>query len=127
LGRSRAHADGVTITRHGNPPRSVESRHHQIDCQDRRDRDLDHQRLHWGTGAARSRSRDRPPGRHHHALEDTLPARGNIAVIRDTRYVVDGRLVTGQAVSPGIDMALWLIARIHGRDHARAVRRTIQY
>jgi transcriptional regulator GlxA family with amidase domain len=36
-------------------------------------------------------------------------------------------LITSQGVSAGIDMALWLVGRIHGRDHARAVRRHIQY
>jgi transcriptional regulator GlxA family with amidase domain len=41
--------------------------------------------------------------------------------------VVDGNLITSQGVSAGIDMALWLVGRIHGRDHARAVRRYIQY
>jgi transcriptional regulator GlxA family with amidase domain len=63
----------------------------------------------------------------HHAFEDTLQARGDITVIRDARYVVDGSLVTSQGVSAGIDMALWLVGRLHGRDHARAVRRYIQY
>jgi transcriptional regulator GlxA family with amidase domain len=63
----------------------------------------------------------------HHAFEDTLAARGDITVVRDARYVVDGNLVTSQGVSAGIDMALWLTGRIHGREHARAVRRYIQY
>ena len=63
----------------------------------------------------------------HHAFEDALQARGEITVIRDARYVVDGTLVTSQGVSAGIDMALWLVGRLHGRDHARAVRRYIQY
>jgi transcriptional regulator GlxA family with amidase domain len=63
----------------------------------------------------------------HHAFEDTLAARGDITVVRDARYVVDGDLVTSQGVSAGIDMALWLVGRLHGRDHARAVRRHIQY
>jgi transcriptional regulator GlxA family with amidase domain len=63
----------------------------------------------------------------HHAFEDTLAARGDVTVVRDARYVVDGNLVTSQGVSAGIDMALWLTGRIHGRDHARAVRRYIQY
>lgn len=48
-------------------------------------------------------------------------------MVRDARYVVDGSLVTSQGVSAGIDMALWLIGRLHGREHARAVRRYIQY
>jgi transcriptional regulator GlxA family with amidase domain len=63
----------------------------------------------------------------HHAFEDTLRARGEITVVGDARYVVDGNLVTSQGVSAGIDMALWLIGRIHGRDHSRFVRRKIQY
>lgn len=63
----------------------------------------------------------------HHAFEDTLEARGEVTVVRDARYVVDGQLVTSQGVSAGIDMALWLVGRLHGRDHARAVRRYIQY
>ncbi|MEU9019087.1 DJ-1/PfpI family protein [Actinomadura sp. NPDC048394] len=63
----------------------------------------------------------------HWASEDQLEARGDVTVVRDARYVVDGDLVTSQGVSAGIDMALWLIGRIHGRDHARAVRRYIQY
>ncbi|MET7301619.1 DJ-1/PfpI family protein [Embleya sp. NPDC005575] len=63
----------------------------------------------------------------HHAFEDTLAARGDITVVRDARYVVDGNLVTSQGVSAGIDMALWLIGRLHGVEHARAVRRYIQY
>jgi len=63
----------------------------------------------------------------HHLFEDTLEARGDITVVRDARYVVDGSLVTSQGVSAGIDMALWLVGRLHGVDHARAVRRYIQY
>jgi len=63
----------------------------------------------------------------HHSFEDSLQGRGDITVVRDARYVVDGSLVTSQGVSAGIDMALWLVGRIHGREHARAVRRYIQY
>ncbi|WP_405801483.1 DJ-1/PfpI family protein [Streptomyces sp. NBC_01506] len=63
----------------------------------------------------------------HHGFEDELQARGDITVVRDARYVVDDDLVTSQGVSAGIDMALWLVGRLHGRDHARAVRRYIQY
>lgn len=63
----------------------------------------------------------------HHAFEDSLEARGDVTVVRDARYVVDGNVVTSQGVSAGIDMALWLAGRLHGRDHSRAVRRYIQY
>jgi transcriptional regulator GlxA family with amidase domain len=63
----------------------------------------------------------------HFGFEDALAARGDVTVVRDARYVVDGHLVTSQGVSAGIDMALWLVGRLHGREHARAVRRYIQY
>jgi transcriptional regulator GlxA family with amidase domain len=63
----------------------------------------------------------------HHEFEDALQARGDVTVVRDARYVVDGDLATSQGVSAGIDMALWLVGQLHGRDHARAVRRSIQY
>lgn len=63
----------------------------------------------------------------HWASEDTLQARGDVTVVRDARYVVDGNLITSQGVSAGIDAALWLVGRLHGRDHSRAVRRYIQY
>jgi transcriptional regulator GlxA family with amidase domain len=61
------------------------------------------------------------------ALEDELERLGDITVVRDARYVVDGDLVSSQGVSAGIDMALWLVGRLHGREHAREVMRTIQY
>jgi putative intracellular protease/amidase len=35
----------------------------------------------------------------HHAYEDDLAARGDVTVVRDARYVVDGNLVTSQGVS----------------------------
>jgi transcriptional regulator GlxA family with amidase domain len=63
----------------------------------------------------------------HRTSEDRLERMGDVTVVRDARYVVDGNLVTSQGVSAGIDMALWLVGRIHGRDHANAVRAYIQY
>ncbi|WP_093802706.1 DJ-1/PfpI family protein [Streptomyces sp. Wb2n-11] len=63
----------------------------------------------------------------HWQYEEALEARGDVTVVRDARYVVDGRLLTSQGVSAGIDSALWLVGHLHGRDHARAVRRAIQY
>jgi transcriptional regulator GlxA family with amidase domain len=63
----------------------------------------------------------------HHSFEDTLQARGDVTVVRDARYVIDGNVATSQGVSAGIDLALWLIGQLHGRDHSRAVRRYIQY
>ncbi|QWQ39638.1 DJ-1/PfpI family protein [Streptomyces sp. YPW6] len=63
----------------------------------------------------------------HRSHEDELEALGDVTVVRDARYVVDGNLVTSQGVSAGIDSALWLVGQMHGREHARAVRQYIQY
>ncbi|RCV53375.1 DJ-1/PfpI family protein [Marinitenerispora sediminis] len=63
----------------------------------------------------------------HWSWEDELESEGDVTVVRDARYVVDGNVVSSQGVSAGIDMALWLVGRLHGRDHARQVRRHIQY
>lgn len=63
----------------------------------------------------------------HWGFEDTLEGRGDVTVVRDARWVVDGRVVSSQGVSAGIDMALWLVGQIHGVDHARTTQRYIQY
>jgi len=63
----------------------------------------------------------------HWSFEDQLEARGDVTVVRDRRWVVDGNLVTSQGVSAGIDMALWLVGERYGVEHSRAVRRQMQY
>ncbi|MCM6778557.1 DJ-1/PfpI family protein [Nocardia sp. CDC159] len=60
-------------------------------------------------------------------MEDELEARGDVTVVRGSRYVVDGNLVTSQAACTGIDMALGLIARLHGVDHARVLCDMLQH
>jgi transcriptional regulator GlxA family with amidase domain len=64
----------------------------------------------------------------HWAFVETLAARGEAAVVvANLRYVRDGNLVTAAGVSAGIDMALWLVGELHGRDFAARVRRAMQY
>jgi len=63
----------------------------------------------------------------HWGFEDALEARGEVTVVRDSRWVVDGNVVTSQGVSAGIDMALWLIGQLDSPAHARSVQRYIQY
>lgn len=46
---------------------------------------------------------------------------------RRARWVDDGNIVTSSGVSAGIDMALSLIARQHGRDMALASARNMEY
>lgn len=63
----------------------------------------------------------------HWQLMDALADDPEITELPDMRYVRDGKVVTSQGVSAGIDMALWLVGEIHDPDHARMVRKILQY
>jgi transcriptional regulator GlxA family with amidase domain len=64
----------------------------------------------------------------HWAAVDELARRApDLTIDAEARWVVDGNLVTSAGVSAGIDMALWLVGELYGVDHARKVRRHIQY
>ena len=47
--------------------------------------------------------------------------------MRRARWVEDGKFFTSSGVSAGTDMALGLVARIYGQDHARALARSLEY
>ncbi|MBM4419263.1 MAG: DJ-1/PfpI family protein [Chloroflexi bacterium] len=48
--------------------------------------------------------------------------------VRDDYRVVDiGKIITSAGVSAGLDMALHVISRLHGRDAARETARSIEY
>ena len=63
----------------------------------------------------------------HWMLADFLKEDSNVIDLPDMRYVRDGKVVTSQGISAGIDMALWLVGQIHTPDHARQVRKILQY
>lgn len=63
----------------------------------------------------------------HWQLIDELKQGGKVTVLEDMRYVRDGNIVTAQGISAGIDMALWLVGHLHEPDHAREVRKILQY
>lgn len=63
----------------------------------------------------------------HWMLVDELKKAADTTVLADLRYVRDGNIVTSQGVSAGIDMSLWLLGQLHEPDHARQVRKLLQY
>lgn len=63
----------------------------------------------------------------HWSYEDELASHPDVTVVRDARWVRDGNLVTSQGVSAGIDLALWLVGQLAGRQHALKVQHYIQY
>jgi transcriptional regulator GlxA family with amidase domain len=54
-------------------------------------------------------------------IDDSIKARP------EARFVDEGDIITGAGVSAGIDMALYLIVRLHSEDRAREIKRRIQY
>jgi transcriptional regulator GlxA family with amidase domain len=68
-----------------------------------------------------------PATTHWSALEDLARLGVGIDVRADSRFVDAGAIITAAGVSAGIDMALYLVARLHSEARARDVRRRIQY
>lgn len=67
----------------------------------------------------------RPAVTHRSALEDLAAA--GAEVIADARVVDDGEIITAGAVTAGIDLALWLVERRHGKGVASRVADGIEY
>ncbi|HLI56171.1 MAG TPA: DJ-1/PfpI family protein [Actinomycetota bacterium] len=61
----------------------------------------------------------------HHAARADLEASG--ATVLGDRVVDDGDLVTSGGVTSGIDLALWLVERLAGRDLADQVAEDLEY
>lgn len=51
----------------------------------------------------------------------------DIDVQKDVRFVDEGTIITSAGISAGIDMALHVVARLHGTDAARATARYMEY
>ncbi len=57
-------------------------------------------------------------------MRDALPA---VTVDRERHFVIDGRLWSSAGISAGIDMALRIVAELHGEVVARATARYMEY
>jgi transcriptional regulator GlxA family with amidase domain len=77
--------------------------------------------------AAAGLLRGRPATTHWGAMDELRALDPTVQVRLADRWVDDGDLITSAGVSAGIDMALHLVARLAGTEHARQVRRGIQY
>jgi len=51
----------------------------------------------------------------------------SVTWVKHARWVEDGKMITSSGVSAGTDMALGLVARIYGKDRARALARVLEY
>jgi putative intracellular protease/amidase len=60
-------------------------------------------------------------------LDDLASAAPDTKVIRDRRFVDNGRIITSGGLSAGVDGALHLVDRIYGRARAEEIARDIEY
>jgi transcriptional regulator GlxA family with amidase domain len=65
------------------------------------------------------------PATTHHLGRDALEATGTVAI--DARVVDDGDLVSGAAVTSGLDLGLYLLERELGPRVAHAVEKLFAY
>ena len=70
---------------------------------------------------------DRPATTHWAAVHELAAADPTVRIDESARFVDDGDVITSAGVSAGIDMALYLVARLVSPDRAREVQRYIQY
>jgi transcriptional regulator GlxA family with amidase domain len=64
----------------------------------------------------------------HHGALDLLRQTAPATTIRsDTRFVDNGRVITSGGIAAGIDMALHVVARLHGADVAAETARHMEY
>ena len=50
-----------------------------------------------------------------------------VEVVDDRNVVEDGAVITSAGIAAGIDLALRVVARLHGEDVARATARHMEY
>ncbi|MBL8146590.1 MAG: DJ-1/PfpI family protein [Anaerolineae bacterium] len=64
---------------------------------------------------------------HHEEIDLLVEAAPAANVVRDVRYVDNGRIITSAGVQAGMDMALHVVARLLGEETARAAAANIEY
>lgn len=68
---------------------------------------------------------------HHEAFADMRELAPNTTWVegdwQDTRFVENGRIITAGGISAGIDTALHVVAKLLGRDKARATAEYMEY
>ncbi|MCG8688413.1 MAG: DJ-1/PfpI family protein [Desulfobacterales bacterium] len=64
----------------------------------------------------------------HHQIFDELKAlEPDTNIIQDQRFTDNGKILTSAGVAAGIDMCLYMVARLYGQDQAKATARYIEY
>ena len=64
---------------------------------------------------------------HWRSLDRLREIAPQATVLEDVRFVDNGRIITSAGISAGIDMALHVVARLHGTDVASQTARYMEY
>ncbi|MBZ0289935.1 MAG: DJ-1/PfpI family protein [Anaerolineae bacterium] len=64
---------------------------------------------------------------HHAAMNELREAAPDTTICPEDRFVDNGKIVTSAGVSAGIDMALYIVARLLGTEESVATARHMQY
>lgn len=64
---------------------------------------------------------------HHSVLDEFAAMAPDTEVARDVRFIDNGKVVTAAGISAGIDMSLYVIERILGRDAADRTAAYMEY
>ncbi len=70
---------------------------------------------------------DKPFTTHHLVFDDVLRLASSALPCPDKRFVDNGAILTSAGVAAGIDLSLYLIEKIHGRELAESAARYMEY
>lgn len=64
---------------------------------------------------------------HHGAFDELAAVAPNTEIIKGTKYVDNGKIITSGGISAGIEMALHVVAKQHGIEQARKTATYMEY
>ncbi len=64
---------------------------------------------------------------HYQVFDKLAELAPNTEILRNERFIDNGKILTSAGVSAGIDMSLYVIGLLYGKDEARKTARYIEY
>ncbi len=64
---------------------------------------------------------------HYQLFDELAELEPNLEIVKDERFTDNGKILTSAGVSAGIDMSLYVIGLLYGKDKARKTAEYIEY
>ena len=64
---------------------------------------------------------------HHRALDELCDSAPGCTIVRDVRYVDNGKIITSAGITAGIDAALYIVSRLINQDTALETAHHMEY